>query len=140
MRRTFRKSLKGIVAQSLFKRIDKKGRVAAFEILVLDAAVANLVRENTTHQIPGMIRSAKKLGDQPLDDHVMEHLRMKRLRRRRPTKNGWTGRKSAPSSIRRKIRTPDYGRTELDQVLTAMLAAEPDVSDFCSRSDRPLPG
>ncbi|HEX5400242.1 MAG TPA: type IV pilus twitching motility protein PilT [Verrucomicrobiae bacterium] len=79
IRQTLSESLKGVVAQTLFKRTDKKGRVAAFEILVFNTAVANLVRENKTHQIPGMIQVGKKLGNQPLDDHIMEHLRMKRI-------------------------------------------------------------
>jgi len=59
--------------------IDKKGRVAALEILVFTTAVANLVREGKTHQIPGMIQVGKKLGNQPLDDAIMDHLRMKRI-------------------------------------------------------------
>jgi twitching motility protein PilT len=67
------------VAQTLFKRTDKKGRVAAFEILVFNTAVANLVREGKTHQINGMIQVGKKIGNQPLDDHIMEHVRMKRI-------------------------------------------------------------
>ena len=79
IRQTLSESLKGIVAQTLFKRTDKKGRVAAFEILVFTTAIANLVRENKTHQIPGMIQVGKKIGNQPLDDHIMEHLRMKRI-------------------------------------------------------------
>src|SRR6185369_6373331 len=79
IRATLSESLKGIVAQSLFKRIDKKGRVAALEILVFTTAIANLVREGKTHQIPGMIQVGKKLGNQPLDDAIMEHLRMKRI-------------------------------------------------------------
>src|SRR5881296_4505875 len=79
IRATLAESLKGIVAQSLFKRIDKKGRVAAMEILVFTTAIANLVREGKTHQIPGMIQVGKKLGNQPLDDSIMEHLRMKRI-------------------------------------------------------------
>ncbi|HVU26228.1 MAG TPA: type IV pilus twitching motility protein PilT [Verrucomicrobiae bacterium] len=79
IRQTLSESLKGIVAQTLFKRIDKKGRLAAFEILVFTTAVANLVREGKTHQIPGMIQVGKKIGNQPLDDHIMEHLRMKRI-------------------------------------------------------------
>src|SRR6266513_1711732 len=79
IRATLSESLKGIVAQSLFRRIDKKGRVAAMEILVFTTAIANLVREGKTHQIPGMIQVGKKLGNQPLDDAIMEHLRMKRI-------------------------------------------------------------
>ena len=79
IRATLSEALKGIVAQNLFKRIDKKGRVAALEILVFTTAIANLVREGKTHQIPGMIQVGKKLGNQPLDDAIMEHLRMKRV-------------------------------------------------------------
>lgn len=79
IRATLSESLKGIVAQNLFKRIDKKGRVAALEILVFTTAIANLVREGKTHQIPGMIQVGKKLGNQPLDDAIMEHVRMKRI-------------------------------------------------------------
>ena len=42
-------------------------------------AIANLVREGKTHQIPGMIQVGKRLGNQPLDDAIMDHLRMKRV-------------------------------------------------------------
>ncbi len=79
IRATLSEALRGVVAQNLFKRIDKKGRVAALEILVFTTAIANLVREGKTHQIPGMIQVGKKLGNQPLDDAILEHLRMKRV-------------------------------------------------------------
>lgn len=79
IRATLAESLRGVVAQNLFKRIDKKGRVAALEILVFTTAIANLVREGKTHQIPGMIQVGKKLGNQPLDDAIMDHVRMKRI-------------------------------------------------------------
>jgi twitching motility protein PilT len=79
IRATLSEALKGVIAQNLFKRIDKKGRVAALEVLVFTTATANLVREGKTHQIPGMIQVGKKLGNTPLDDSIMEHLRMKRI-------------------------------------------------------------
>lgn len=79
IRSTLSEALKGIVAQNLFKRIDKKGRVAALEILVFTTAIANLVREGKTHQIPGMIQVGKRLGNQPLDDAILDHLKMKRI-------------------------------------------------------------
>jgi len=79
IRATLSEALRGVVAQNLFKRIDSKGRVAALEILVFTTAIANLVREGKTHQIPGMIQVGKKLGNTPLDDSIMEHLRMKRI-------------------------------------------------------------
>ena len=76
---TLSEALRGVVAQNLFKRIDKPGRVAALEILVFTTAVSNLVREGKTHQIPGMIQVGKKLGNMPLDDSIMEHVRNKRI-------------------------------------------------------------
>src|SRR5215813_11252309 len=79
IRATLAESLKGIVAQNLFKRVDKKGRVAALEILVFTTAIANLVREGKTHQLPGMIQVGKRLGNQPLDDSIMDCLKMKRI-------------------------------------------------------------
>lgn len=70
IRTTLSESLKGVIAQNLFKRIDKPGRVACLEILVVDTAVANLIREAKTHQIPGMIEVGKRKGNQPLDDAI----------------------------------------------------------------------
>ncbi len=72
-------SLKGVIAQNLFKRIDKPGRCAALEILVCDSPIANLIREGKTHQIPGMMQVGKKKGNQPLDDAIMDHLRAARI-------------------------------------------------------------
>ena len=72
-------SLKGVVAQNLFRRIDKPGRVAALEVLVVDTPIANPIREGKTHQIPGMMQVGKKKGNQPLDDAIMEHLRAARI-------------------------------------------------------------
>jgi twitching motility protein PilT len=75
IRTTLAESLKGVVAQNLFRRIDKPGRVAALEILVVDNPISNLIREAKTHQIPGMMQVGKKKGNQPIDDAIMEHLR-----------------------------------------------------------------
>ena len=63
-----------VVAQVLFKRIDKKGRVPALEILIANPAVRNLIREGKTHQIPSMIQTGKKYGMQLLDDAIMDLL------------------------------------------------------------------
>ncbi|MEI7958763.1 MAG: type IV pilus twitching motility protein PilT [Verrucomicrobiota bacterium] len=79
IRTTLAESLKGVVAQNLFRRIDKPGRVAALEILVVDSPIANLIREGKTHQIPGMMQVGKKKGNQPLDDAIIEHLRAARI-------------------------------------------------------------
>src|SRR6059058_1323822 len=77
IRNTLSEALKGVVAQNLFKRIDVKGRVCALEILVVTPAIANLIREAKTFQIPGMLQVGKKYGMQTLDDAIMDLLNKK---------------------------------------------------------------
>ena len=72
IRSTLADGLRAVIAQTLFKRIDRKGRVAALEILIANPAVRNLVREGKTHQIPSMIQTGKKYGMILLDDSIME--------------------------------------------------------------------
>ncbi len=72
IRNTLSESLKGVVAQNLMRRIDVKGRVAALEVLVVTPAIANLIREAKTYQIPGMLQVGKKHGMQTLDDAIMD--------------------------------------------------------------------
>ncbi|MEO0508527.1 MAG: PilT/PilU family type 4a pilus ATPase [Verrucomicrobiota bacterium] len=79
IRTTLADSLVGVIAQNLFKRIDKPGRCAALEILVVDTPIANLIREGKTYQIPSMIEVGRKKGNRPLDDAIMDHLENKRI-------------------------------------------------------------
>src|SRR6266571_6332364 len=79
IRNTLSEALKGVVAQNLFKRIDVKGRVCALEILVVTPAIANLIREAKTFQIPGMLQVGKKYGMQTLDDAIMDLLNKKQI-------------------------------------------------------------
>ncbi len=72
IRSTLSDGLRAVVAQTLFKRIDKKGRCAALEILVATPAVRNLIREAKTHQIASMIQTGKQYGMQLLDDAIMQ--------------------------------------------------------------------
>ncbi|HRT26838.1 MAG TPA: type IV pilus twitching motility protein PilT [Syntrophales bacterium] len=66
--------IRAVVSQVLFKRADKKGRVAALEILIANSAVRNLIRESKTFQIPSMIQTGKKFGMQMLDDAIQDLL------------------------------------------------------------------
>ena len=59
----------GILAQQLLPRI-QGGRVAAYEMLVVTSAIANLIRENKTFRITSSIQTVHKLGMQLLDDHL----------------------------------------------------------------------
>ena len=72
VRSTLSDGIRAIIAQVLFRRIDKGGRCAALEILIATPAVRNLIREAKTYQIPSMIQTGKKYGMQLLDDAIME--------------------------------------------------------------------
>jgi twitching motility protein PilT len=74
VRSTLADGLRAVVAQVLFKRVDKKGRCAALEIMIATPAVRNLIREAKTFQIPSSIQTGKRFGMQLLDDAIMELL------------------------------------------------------------------
>jgi len=61
-------SLQGVIAQTLLKRADGKGRVAAFEILLGTTAVRNLIRENKVPQIYSMMQVGSDVGMQTMAD------------------------------------------------------------------------
>ena len=71
--------MKSPAKQTLLKRIDTKGRVAALEILICNPAVRNLIREGKTYQIPSVMQTGKKFGMQMLDDHLEELLRKRQF-------------------------------------------------------------
>ena len=64
-------SLRAVVSQILLKRVGG-GRVAAQEILVVNRAVANLIRENKTFQIPSIMQTAKKQGNVVLNEALLQ--------------------------------------------------------------------
>jgi len=49
--------IKLVMTQRLIKKADDSGRVAAFEIMVSNVAVQNLIRENKIHQIPSAMQT-----------------------------------------------------------------------------------
>ena len=55
-------SLKMVVTQKLFKKKDNSGRIGAFEIMVCNAPIKNLIREAKIHQIPTVMQTAQREG------------------------------------------------------------------------------
>jgi len=100
IRSTLADGLRAVIAQVLFKLVDKKGRCAALEILIANSAVRNLIREAKTFQIPSMIQTGKKYGMQLLDDAIMELL----------TK-GWIGADEAYNKSNDKTKFRSYLKT-----------------------------
>jgi twitching motility protein PilT len=63
--------LEGIMCQALLPRANGKGRVMAMEILVPNAAIRNLIREDKVHQIYGMMQTgAAKSGMQTFNQSL----------------------------------------------------------------------
>ena len=64
-------ALIGILSQQLLHKLPK-GRVAAYELLILTPAIQNLIREGKTFRINSSIQTGRKYGMQLLDDHLFQ--------------------------------------------------------------------
>jgi twitching motility protein PilT len=60
-------SIQAVIAQRLYPRCDKPGRVAAYEILISTQAVRNLIREKKIFQIESIIQTSKQMGMQNME-------------------------------------------------------------------------
>ena len=67
-------SLRGVVAQLLLKRHDGGGRIAVNEILVVNSAVAAIIREGATQKLQDAIVGGKSQGMQFMDDAIWAQL------------------------------------------------------------------
>lgn len=75
IRSTLADSLKAVISQTLFKRVDQSGRVAALELMMCNAAVSNLIREGKTFQIPSALQTGRKDGMITMDSSIIELLK-----------------------------------------------------------------
>ncbi|MEJ6576256.1 MAG: PilT/PilU family type 4a pilus ATPase [Emcibacteraceae bacterium] len=65
-------SLRCVITQKLLKRIDKVGRVGAFEIMICNAAIKNLIRENKIFQIANSMQMGKGEGQMLMGNSLKE--------------------------------------------------------------------
>ncbi|MBM3334637.1 PilT/PilU family type 4a pilus ATPase, partial [Candidatus Sumerlaeota bacterium] len=63
--------LKSVISQSLLPKASGKGRVAAYEIMHMTPAVANLIREHKTNRIISTIQTSAKFGMITMDDFLI---------------------------------------------------------------------
>ncbi len=61
-------ALQAVITQSLLRRADTQGRVAAHEIMIVNPAIRNLIRENKLHQIPSIMQTSKGEGMQTMEE------------------------------------------------------------------------
>ena len=65
-------NLIAVLAQALCPLATGKGRIAAYEFMVVTPAIQNLIRENKSYRIDSSIQTGRKLGMQLLDDHLWQ--------------------------------------------------------------------
>jgi len=63
-------SLHMVVTQKLFKKKDGSGRVGAFEVMVCNAPIKNLIREAKIHQIPSVMQTGQREGMMTMDKSI----------------------------------------------------------------------
>lgn len=64
--------LEAVISQRLLPTIDGRGRVAAFEVMLANSAIRNLIREGKTYQIPSAMQSGKKQGMKTMDECLID--------------------------------------------------------------------
>ncbi|MGB8453805.1 MAG: type IV pilus twitching motility protein PilT [Anaerocolumna sp.] len=65
-------TLQGIISQQLLTKADNKGRIAALEIMTVNPAVRNLIREGKVYQLNNVIQTNAKSGMRMMDDALSE--------------------------------------------------------------------
>lgn len=98
-------SLIAVLCQTLIPRVDVRGRVAAFELMVTTNAIANLIRENKTFRIPSSIQTGKKYDMQLLDDHIIQLYREGKI-----SETDAIDHSHVPSEMKEKIEAHRGGR------------------------------
>ena len=63
-------NLVGVISQTLVRRKDGRGRIAAYEVLRATSAVQNLIRENKSYQINSILQTGAKMNMQTLDQSL----------------------------------------------------------------------
>ncbi len=72
-------SLKAVISQTLIKRADGTGRIAAHEIMTGTPAVRNLIRENKIPQLVSVLQTSQREGMKTLDMDLQRLVRERKI-------------------------------------------------------------
>ncbi len=114
----------GILAQGLLPRIGG-GRVAAFELLIVTPAIANLIRENKTFRIPSAIQTGAKHGMRLMDDDLFQL---------------WKEQKCTKEDVLAKSHSPDELSQRIAREEQGMFDDEADAQQAAEKMDGKLAG
>jgi twitching motility protein PilT len=74
--------LEAVISQRLIPNVREDGRVAAFEVMLANSAIRNLIREGKNYQIPTAMQTARKQGNQSMDDALFDLYRTGQITRK----------------------------------------------------------
>ncbi|HJO26508.1 MAG: type IV pili twitching motility protein PilT [Planctomycetes bacterium] len=74
-------SLVAVISQILLPTADGKGRAAAFEVMINNNAIGNLIRKNETNKIQSTIQTSRRTGMVTLDDFLYDLVQNGRISR-----------------------------------------------------------
>jgi twitching motility protein PilT len=74
-------ALLAILSQTLLPRASGKGMVAAFEVVLANPSIRNLIREGRTYEIPTYMRIHQDAGAQSLDDALVYLVQSRKVTR-----------------------------------------------------------
>jgi twitching motility protein PilT len=80
-------SLRAIVSQKLVPTVDGSRRVPALEILLVNIAVSNLIREERVFQLRSVMQTGRNLGMRLFDDSLLELMRAGTISKETARKN-----------------------------------------------------
>lgn len=72
-------TLQAVACQALMPTVDGKGRVAATEIMFVNSAISNLIREGKTHQIYSSLQGGKDVGMHTMDQSLAKLVNSKKI-------------------------------------------------------------
>jgi twitching motility protein PilT len=81
-------SLRAIVSQKLVPTVDGSRRVPALEILLVNIAVSNLIREERVFQLRSVMQTGRNLGMRLFDDSLLELMRAGTISKETARKHG----------------------------------------------------
>jgi twitching motility protein PilT len=94
--------LEGVISQSLMPRANGSGRCLAIEVMIPNAAIRNLIREDKVHQI----YSQMQIGQEKFGMMTMNQSLANLFLRRMITMEDALGRSSDPDELRNMIQNP----------------------------------
>lgn len=73
--------LEAVISQQLIPTVDGESRVAAFEVMHVNSAVRNMIREGKTHQLITIMQTNRKLGMITMDEAIIDMCRAGKISR-----------------------------------------------------------